>query len=153
MEQFEMNLEKYLPALDRFVKFQVRNRQDAEDIVQETCTAAYEKQDTLRDPALFQAWILQIARNKCLDYYRKQARRMELPIEALEERVTDAGLSGRTERMAVRDTLSRLGSTEAQILYLYYFRDLPQDEIARMLAIPLGTVKSRLHYAPNSPHC
>lgn len=147
MEQFEMNLEKYLPALDRFVKFQVRNRQDAEDIVQETCAAAYEKQDTLRDPALFQAWILQIARNKCLDYYRKQARRMELPIEALEERVTDAGLSGRTERMAVRDTLTRLGSTEAQILYLYYFRDLPQDEIARMLAIPLGTVKSRLHYA------
>ena len=48
---------------------------------------------------------------------------------------------------AVSETLDKLGDREKQILYLYYFKDLPQDQIAARLHLPLGTVKSRLHYA------
>ena len=51
------------------------------------------------------------------------------------------------EHIALRDAFQSLGDREKQILYLYYFRDLPQEEIARRLDIPVGTVKSRLSRA------
>ena len=147
MLSFEELLRRELPALERFVKFRGPTPQDAEDVLQETCLAAWQSFESLRDPASFKPWLLGVARNKCRDYYREQARRLEIPLEALNESVLSMGRSGLTLRSAVRDTLEQLGDTDRQILYLSYFRDLPQAEIARLLHIPLGTVKSRLHKA------
>ncbi len=147
MPGFEELLQAELPALERFVKFRIGSAQDAEDVLQEVCLAAWRNFESLRDTGSFKPWLLGIARNKCKDYFREQARRMELPLDALNEAVPAAGLHGRTVKNAVRDTLEQLGGTDQQILYLAYFRDLPQAEIARRLHIPLGTVKSRLHKA------
>ncbi len=147
MEDFEQALAACLPELERFVKFRISERFDAEDIVQESCVAAWHGHESLRDALAFKAWLLQIARNKCTDYYRARARQLELPIEALTERTASTGLSGRRTSEIVSDTLDRLGDWEKQILYLYYFKELPQDQIAARLGLPLGTVKSRLHYA------
>lgn len=47
----------------------------------------------------------------------------------------------------VRETIELLGDKDKQILYLYFWRELPQAEIAKRLNIPIGTVKSRLHTA------
>lgn len=47
----------------------------------------------------------------------------------------------------VRETLSLLGNKDKQILYLYFWKEMPQSEIAKQLSIPIGTVKSRLHTA------
>lgn len=147
MDGFEQALAGCMPALDRYVKFHVSNRADAEDLVQDCCLAALQKQDSLRDPAAFKAWLLRIAQNKCTDYYRAKAQQMELPLDALSETSASLSLRGRTELPAVSETLEKLGDKEKQILYLYYFRELPQDQIAARLGVPLGTVKSRLHYA------
>lgn len=54
---------------------------------------------------------------------------------------------GIAERSFVRETLDMLGDKDKQVLYLYYFKDLSQESISKQLSIPLGTVKSRLHYA------
>lgn len=147
MDRFEERLAECIPVLERYVKFRISDRCDAEDIIQDSCMAAFQKQDSLRDPAAFKAWLLRIAQNKCTDYYRAQAQRMELPIDELSESVLSAGLYGRTVDLSVTETLEKLGDKEKQILYLYYFRELPQDQIAARLQLPLGTVKSRLHYA------
>lgn len=147
MENFEQALAECLPALERFVKFRIGSLQDAEDLIQECCVAALRKQESLRDPLAFKAWLLRIAQNRCTDYYRAQARRMELPIEELSEQVMSTSLYGRRENTVVTETLDKLGDKEKQILYLYYFKELPQDQIAARLGLPLGTVKSRLHYA------
>ena len=147
MDGFEQALADCMPALDRYIKFRVSNKADAEDLVQDCCLAALQKQDSLRDPAAFKAWLLRIAQNKCTDYYRAKAQQMELPLDALSETSASLGLRGRTELPAVSETLEKLGDKEKQILYLYYFKELPQDQIAARLGVPLGTVKSRLHYA------
>lgn len=136
-----------MPALERFVKFRISDKFDAEDVIQETCAAALQKRESLRNPSAFKAWLLSIARNKCTDYYRGKAKRLDLPIDSLAESVLSAGIYGRTEETSVSETLDRLGGKEKQILYLYYFKGLPQDQIAARLGIPPGTVKSRLHYA------
>lgn len=149
MEAFEALLEEQITVLRRFVHFKISDYHDAEDVLQEICVAAARGFAALSDPAAFKPWLLGIARHKCNDYYRAKARRMELPLEAIAEHPQNAGLSGRTAE-AVRDTLSLLGDKEKQILYLYYFRQYPQERIAALLGIPLGTVKSRLHSAKAS---
>ena len=69
MDEFERLLKKCIGPLERFVKFQLSGTGDAEDMLQEVCLTAFEKYHTLRDPEKFKPWILQIARNKCRNYF------------------------------------------------------------------------------------
>lgn len=147
MTDFETLLTAHLPPLERFVKFRIGNLQDAEDLLQEVLTAAYRNRDTVGSEAAFKPWILGIARNKCNDYFRAKAKRMEIPLESLDETALTTGIRGVTTRTVVQETLDRLGDTDKQILYLSYFKDLRQAEIAARLGIPVGTVKSRLFHA------
>ncbi len=145
--EFETLLNKQLPILERFIRYRIADRQDADDILQETCMAAFRAFDSLSGRTAFKSWLLTIARNKCTDYYRTRAARMEIPLDSLYEASLSQSSHGRNLRAAVSDTLDRLGDKDKQILYLCYFRNYPQEEIARRLKLPLGTVKSRLHYA------
>ena len=147
MDEFERLLAQHRLALERLVRYRVPERADADDIVQETLIAAYRGFDALRDAASFKPWLLSIARNKVRDHFRARARELALPLDALSERVLTDGRLGPSYATAVSDALERLGDRDNQMLYLYYFRELPQADIARRLGIPPGTVKSRLHTA------
>ena len=147
METFEDLLRQHISILQRFILFRISHRYDAEDILQDTCAAAARNWDELKNPAAFKGWLLSIARNKCADYYRKKAKQKEIPMEALPEACAARGLYGRKDETAVAETLDLLDRQEKQILYLYYFREWPQERIAQWMNIPVGTVKSRLHYA------
>lgn len=147
MTGFETLVAQNMQPLERFVKFRIGNSSDAEDVLQEVLIAAYRGQEMLADEAAFKPWILGIARHKCNDYFRAKAKRMEIPLESLTETALTVGLHGVMTKMVVRETLDRLGDTDKQILYLSFFRDLPQAEIANRLGIPVGTVKSRLFRA------
>lgn len=146
MDPFETMMAAHRPVVERFVKFRLPPA-DADDVLQEVWLTAYQKQGDLRSPDAAKAWLLSIARSKCGDYFRAKTRRMELPLDALTESALSYGRQGVTVREVVRDTLDQLGGVERQVLYLYYFRDLPQAEIAARLGVPLGTVKSRLSRA------
>ena len=147
MTDFETLVAQNMQPLERFVKFRIGNPSDAEDIMQEILTAAYRGQETISDETMFKPWILGIARHKCNDYFRAKAKRMEIPLESLTESALTVGLHGVMTKMVVRETLDRLGDTDRQILYLSFFKDIPQAEIANRLGIPVGTVKSRLFRA------
>ena len=147
MTQLDALIQEVLPALERFVKFKIHHRQDAEDIIQEVCLTAANRFDTLRDPAAFKPWILRIAGNKCTDYYRARAKQMQISLDALSESALVAGRMGPTVQNVVRETLDALGDRDKQILYLWFFKNYTGEEIAKHLSLPVGTVKSRLHYA------
>ena len=147
MNDFERLMQKNLSPLLRYVRFKIGDPYDAEDVTQEVCLAATLEFDKLKNQAAFKAWLIGIARNKCKDYYRKKARTMDIPLDSLSESVFATGRLGIVEQNAVRDTLNLIGDKEKQILYLYYFKQLSQEEISKRLSVPLGTVKSRLHYA------
>ena len=147
MREFEKLLQENIVPLERYVKFKIGDLYDAEDIIQEVCLAATAKYESLKNRSSFKAWLIGIASNKCKDYYRRKAKDMEIPIEDLSEATLHKGRLGLTEQNIVRDTLDLLGSKEQQILYLYFFKQLSQEDIAKQLSVPIGTVKSRLHYA------
>ena len=147
VDEFERLLEAERVPLERFVRYRMNSKADADDVLQEIFIAAYQKFSQLKNRDSFKAWIISIARNKCNDYFRKKAALYEIPIDALTEKALSAGRHGVSEVYIVRETLSLLGDKDKQILYLYYWKELPQTEIARVLDIPVGTVKSRLHTA------
>lgn len=147
MDEFEKLLSESKGAIERFVKFKINNHCDSEDIIQDVCLTALQRLGTLKNEACFKAWLISIAKNKCNDYYRRKAANMEINIDALSETELSYGSCQVTERTAVSETLERLGSNERQLLYLYFFRELSQREIAEYMHIPLGTVKSRLYHA------
>ena len=142
---FEELLREVEPALQRFVRFQIANRQDAEDVLQETRLAAFRAFGSLRDQQNFRAWVVGIARRKCADWYR--GRQPEVPLDELPEGALTQSLYGLVYASPVRETLDDLSDRDREILRLFFFEDLPQEKIAALLGIPVGTVKSRLHTA------
>ena len=148
MHELEALLKIHFSTLEHYVKFKIHNWQDAEDIIQDVCLTATVQFASLKNHDAFKAWLIGIARHKCTDYYRRQAKNIPpLSLDMISETVPAVGRLGVVERELVRDTLESLDSREKQILYLYFFRDMTQEQIATQLCLPLGTVKSRLHYA------
>lgn len=144
-EAFESLLLPCRGALERFVRWRIGNADDADDILQDTLLLAYHNRDRLQDADSFKPWLLQIARNQCNEHYRRRARREESP---LREEAAVGFLSQSSERsLMVRDILERLPRKSREVLTLSYLDDIPQAEIARLLDIPVGTVKSRLNTA------
>lgn len=155
MEEFEFLLDAVKPAVERFVYFRISIKADAEDVLQDIYITAYRRFGSLREKSAFRGWIFTIARNKCKDYFATLAKKMELPLEDEENQTSpmmryrgpEAKYEVEPLKENVYDTLEKLKDKDKQILYLYFFRELPQADIAKMLDIPLGTVKSRLHTA------
>ena len=146
MEDFETLLARCRDGVERYVKFRLP-AQEAEDVLQEVYITAYQRFAQVRDGDSFRPWLLAIARSRCADWYRRQARRQEVPLEETAETALVQSRMGLVEAAAVRDAVERLDARDRQMLYLAYWEQLPQRDIARRLGVPLGTVKSRLHAA------
>lgn len=147
MDEFERLLDGDKAAIERFVRYRVSSQSDADDILQEVYITAYQKFPQLKNKESFKPWIISIARNKCNDYFRCAAKQYELSIDEISESTLSYGRSGISVVETVREVVETLGDKDKQILYLYFWKELPQTEIAKRLGIPLGTVKSRLHTA------
>ena len=147
MDEFEKMLAEVSSGVERFVRYRLPSQTDADDVLQEVYLSAYRNFSGLKNKEAFKPWMISIARNKCNDYFRARAAQMELSIEELSQQELSAGRLGISVVHTVRETLERLGDKDKQILYLYFWKELPQTEIAKLLDIPVGTVKSRLHTA------
>lgn len=147
MDEFEKMLDTERVFVERFVRYRLNDKTDADDVLQEIYLTAYQKFSQLKNKESFKAWLISIAKNKCNDYFRKKAALLEIPIEDLNGTELSVGRGGVSVVSAVRETLDLLGEKDKQILYLYFWKEIPQADIAKRLNIPVGTVKSRLHTA------
>jgi len=147
MESFDELLACHRISAERYVRFRIASKADADDILQEVYLTAFHRFDQLKSPDAFKAWLISIARSKCSDYFRERAVQWEIPIENVAEKDLVDSRHGITAGWIVRETLGMLGDKDKQILFLYFWKNLPQAEIAQLLNVPLGTVKSRLHTA------
>jgi RNA polymerase sigma-70 factor (ECF subfamily) len=151
---FEELARRWMPRLVRYsartLGRSAHSQEDVREIVQETWVAAIRGLRRLEDPANFPAWIYTIAARKCADSIRAAARRRrsdarlatsEQPPRAAD----DADAWGRSRDLA--DAIAHLPETERSVVHLYYGEDLDIAEVAAVLGVPAGTVKSRLHHA------
>ncbi len=75
---FEKLLCEHKSVIERYVYYRISNKDDADDIMQEIYMTAFQKFSTLKNINSFKAWIIEIAKNKCRDYYRSIAKSEEL---------------------------------------------------------------------------
>ncbi|HKE99141.1 MAG TPA: SigE family RNA polymerase sigma factor [Actinomycetes bacterium] len=114
--------------------------QDAEDVVQEALTRAAVRWARLRDYAIPEAWVRRVAMNLASDGFRRARRRLAVAARLRPEAHHPATLEG----LAVADALRTLPLAQRKAVVLHHLLDLPVDQIAAELGIPVGTVKSRL---------
>lgn len=153
-EAFNRLARRWTPRLIRYVTRTVGRPETARDIVQETWIGAIRGLKQLTDTAHFPAWIYSIARRKCIDSIRANQRQRRLISSAQAEVPTSAPFD--PDRAAAGDSvdlaaaISQLPAGQRDVVHLFYGEDLCVEEIATVLDVPAGTVKSRLHHARES---
>ena len=133
MECFEELLECNRCSVERYVRFRISSKEDADDLLQEIYLASFNNFAQLKNKVSFKAWIIGIARNQCNYYFRQKAKFMEIPIDSITENELTVGRLGITEMSTVTDTFELLGDKDKQILYLYYWKEMPQSECPEYL--------------------
>jgi RNA polymerase sigma-70 factor, ECF subfamily len=137
-------------SIDRLYAIAVRvvhDRDRAEDAVQSTLLRAWRDLPSLRDSTRFEAWLYRLLLRSCYDEARKQrAFVANISVVSVEPGVADA--SG---HLADRDQLERafrrLPIDQRAVIVLHHYEGMPLTEVADALGIPVGTARSRLHYA------
>jgi len=128
-----------------------RNKEDAVDLVQDVFLRIFEKIDSFQEDRSFEAWLIQVARNLCIDRYRKSRGRREMEsgvrvdeIPLPDDRSPDAGRSSDLKDILTR-SVDRLAERQRTIFLMRHVNQMGNEEIARVLNISTGTVKS-LHF-------
>jgi RNA polymerase sigma-70 factor (ECF subfamily) len=161
---FDCLVARYAQELYGFLCRFIADNNAAEDLIQETFMQVHLAAGSFDAARSFRPWLYTIAANKARDHLRQRGRRQHYSLdatgpgddgtapsqqlEASETAVSD--LVDTDERdAAVRRLIGRMPEHLRLILMLGYFQQLPYAEIAKILDIPVGTVKSRLHAAVN----
>ncbi|MGL5676897.1 MAG: RNA polymerase sigma factor [Cellulosilyticaceae bacterium] len=137
------------------------HEQEAYDAAQEVCVKIWRQIKHFEGNAKFTTWLYRIATNQCLDMLRKQKRKDEVSlyqenkekgeVHLLEQEDTKASVEEHMERLAMQDVMSlALGELKEEYREILVLRDMEgyaYEEIARVLELNNGTVKSRLSRA------
>lgn len=132
----------------------LKNKEEAEDVVQETFLTAYSSYDSLKDKSKAVAWVKKIAANKCLNILTR-TRTVNTEdeffdnVEAVpEDFLPESLIESDEKRKIIMDLIDKCLSDDSKMtIILFYFNELSVKEIAERLNIPQGTVLSRLNYA------
>lgn len=146
-----------------FVYRVVGHEEDARDLVQETMIRVYQGLDRLKDPAKFPSWLFRIAHNVCLDKLRSGKNRSMISKETLVENGMERILEERIDRFQglpdpdealyrrelseiLGQALMTLSEEQRTALVMREYHGYTSREIADILGIPVGTVRSRIFH-------
>ena len=118
----------------------LRHPQNAEDAVSQAVISAYQKLDTLRDPAALKPWLMKITARCCYDLLRRRKREVLLA----EPVSPDTGVFVEPLQDTLFSRLQRLPAAQAQVLLLYYYEGYSTEEIGRILGLPRPAVSMRM---------
>jgi RNA polymerase sigma-70 factor, ECF subfamily len=162
-DAFEVLIQRHQKRIFNLLYRWLGDVEEASDAAQEVFLAAYRAIQGFRGDALFSTWLYRIAINQATNRRKQlavdQGRRVgpgSIDLEEGRDPLADFPHPGpdpaqeieRKETHArIQEGLNRLKEDEALIILLHDLQELPYEEIARILKLPLGTVKSRLHRA------
>ena len=143
---FEGIVKMWEPSLFYYLRRFAPSEADAWELLQETWLKLFRSLGTLRDPQALPAFLYTMARNAALSRLRKrELQDSETDASEVHDESNDTATFDNAEQ--VHHALDQLPLLQREALTLYFLEDLSLDEMATLLGVPLGTVKSRLHYA------
>jgi RNA polymerase sigma-70 factor (ECF subfamily) len=127
----------------------LRDFDAAGDALQVTLIRIWRDLPSLRDSDRFESWAYRVLIRACHDQLRTERRRATTlrALRAQGEPLVDDPSSAITDREAVERAFRRLNADQRAVIVLQYYHDLTLPEIAELLGVPIGTVRSRAHYA------
>jgi RNA polymerase sigma factor (sigma-70 family) len=144
-EEFGTLLEPLLEPAFRLALGMLDDRHHAEDAVQDATIRAWQKLPTLRHTEALRPWFLAIVANQCR--MARRAHRWSWAGLARSSGQADQVAAPNLDGLDLRRALRRLDHDRRLAVVLRYYLDLPVDEVAAAMRVPVGTVKSRLHRA------
>jgi RNA polymerase sigma-70 factor, ECF subfamily len=156
---FEVLFKKYRDVVHRLVYSIVRDDTLAQDVGQEVFLLVYRHLHKFRQDSAFKTWVYRIAVNEAIRHMSRLKRWQPLPEVELESTPTttmvvstvgespERVLIEQEQRNHIAGAIASMKAHHRLILNLFYLEELPVQEIARILEIPEGSVKSRLFYA------
>ncbi|UCF10386.1 MAG: RNA polymerase sigma factor [Candidatus Bipolaricaulota bacterium] len=134
----------YADRIHRFALTMLRSRHLAEDVVQETLLAVWKGAQRFRGTSKVSTWVFGIARNQALSLLRREARAARDQLPPMVEPDPAIAIT-RQERVLA--ALDRLPEEQREVVFLAFYEGLSYRDIASMMEIPEGTVKSRMYHA------
>ena len=150
-EAFEDLVEGYNRRLLYYLRKMLREVDRAEDVLQEVWLAVLRGLPKLADPGAFSAWLYRIARDRACRELRE--RRPFRPLEEMdlaEETADDIRLE---DAEYIHAALDELAPEHREVLVLRFLEGMTYENIARVTGCPVGTVRSRIHYAKRALRC
>ncbi|MFL2982927.1 MAG: RNA polymerase sigma factor [Candidatus Neomarinimicrobiota bacterium] len=149
---------RYKDRLVNFVYQFLGDREDAEDVVQDTMLRLYEKKHYYKEIAKFSTWLYTIARNLANTELRKRKRRKttylsqmskeerQYDIPAIQDDV-DQGLQNKFINDRIQSAIKKLPDHFRMVIILRDIQELSYNDVSNILGVPLGTIKSRINRA------
>jgi RNA polymerase sigma-70 factor (ECF subfamily) len=144
-ERMTLLFNQYADSLLRLCFLYLKDRQLAEDAVQETFMSAYKSLDSFKFLSSEKTWLTRIAINVCKNIMRSKSYRE--PVLELNELIPAASGSSQETRITVSGEIAKLPVKYREVILLYYYSELKTSEIAKLLKIPRTTVDYRLRQA------
>lgn len=136
---------EHLPRLRRYAAALTRDTERAEDLLQDTVERAYRKWHLWQPESNLRAWLFSIMHNVYMNQVAREAKRpTSVPLDEVLEVSTAANNEA---QMATRDllaALAKLSHEQREVVLLVCLEDMKYEEVAYVLRIPIGTVRSRL---------
>lgn len=149
-EAFAQLVRKYSPDAYRTAFMVLRDREEVEDVVQESFLTCYRKIKSFRMESSFKTWLYRIVVNRCYDRLRKLNREYDaLNKMSLNLNNGSEDINGLESRLDLKEVILGLIPEHRLVLTLYYGKDFGVQKVADILGVPVGTVKSRLNSARN----
>ncbi len=130
---------KYASAVLGLCIAHTKNFHDSEDIMQDVFIKAISKLDTLRDTSRTRAWLMQIARRKCIDYHRNR-----LVTKPISEEIKSPVIEKENQIRRLHEAISKLPDEYREPITLYYLSGQNCSNVAKTLGISEDAVRKRL---------
>lgn len=137
-------IEPHIPALRRFALGLVRDQTSADDLVQDCLERAVRGWRARRQDGSVKAWLFTILYNRFVSDRRRDRRRLTTPLDEAPEPAIPPAQAARLDVLDILHAMDLLPEDQRAVLLLVGVEDLSYDETARLLAVPIGTVMSRL---------
>lgn len=151
VQAFELIINRYEISIVRFIYQMVRDKETAEDLTQEVFILAYNKLFTYKSDYKFSAWLYRIARNKTIDYIRKEGKVKSVNLDDIgpicsNESSPEEIIEFRELKETIESFIRTLDIIDKQILTLRYTKhELTFNDIADMMNMSLSSVKKRYY--------
>lgn len=123
----------------------LKNDEDISDALGSTILKAYSKLKTLKKETYFKTWITRILINECNDMLRKKKKLVYIEDYSQQEEKIEKETISKEEKLDLIEAINGLDEKTKEVIILFYYNELKIEEIADLLNIPVGTVKSRMN--------